>query len=65
MEPSPGDLDWETLTTKEGFSTPAVLGCLCFLVHRVLGEGVAKESGRSCGLLEGGVGGARWGVGCC
>lgn len=53
MEPSPGDLDWETLTTKEGFSTPAVLGYLWFLVHRVLGEGEAKESERSSGLLEG------------
>lgn len=53
MEPSPGDLDWETLTMKEGFSTPAVLGYLWFLVHRVLGEGEAKESERSSGLLEG------------
>ena len=42
-----------------------MLVCLCFLVHRVLGEGEAKESGRSSGLLGGSMRAARWGMGCC
>lgn len=58
LEPSPGDLDWETPTMKAGVSIPALLGWLCFLVHGVLREGESQGAWKELWPRRGSVGGA-------